>query len=287
MRGATSLALAMSVAWSSAALADDETPPVIGGKTYVQHQVLEAKSRHKEIAGITVVGKGADGKTSIVMGSTASARNVFKAASEPADGSKVEGRYFIVREPFLSSSAHRLGTIEIRFPSRPAEKSRYLEVAKNVQAKMARSTLSGKNALDPYPFDPGFGPGTYAQRLTEKTVAAHPDLLVMMIHATPPGGAYNVIIGSNIGRFGKRADEDDLRVIQKGSTNLEVGGDNDRFETELPLLDRSGKRIGALGLVFGLKPDTDKDALHKHGIAIRDEVARAIPNNGALFKPAR
>ena len=109
----------------------------------------------------------------------------------------------------------------------------------------------------------------------------------MMIHATPPGGKYNVIIGSNIGRFGKKADEDDLRVIDKGSTNLEVGGDNDRFETELPLLDRSGKRIGALGLVFAYKPSDDKEAIHRHGLAIRDEVARGIPNNAALFRPAR
>lgn len=287
MRSAVSLALAMSVACSSAAFADDETPPVVGGKTYVQHQILAAKSRHREISDITVVGKGLDGKTVVVMGSTASARAVLKPATEPADGSSVEGRYFIVREPFLSSSAHRLGTIEIKFPNRPAKKARDLEVAKAVQAKMARSTLSAKNAMDPYPFDRNFGPGTYAQKLTEKTVAAHPDLLVMMIHATPPHGAYNVIIGSNIGRFGKRADEDDLRVIEKGSTNLEVGGDNDRFETELPLLDRSGKRIGALGLVFGFKADTNKEELHKHGLAIRDEVARAIPSSAALFKPAR
>ena len=85
----------------------------------------------------------------------------------------------------------------------------------------------------------------------------------------------------------KRADEDDMRVIEKGSTNLEVGGDNDRFETELPLLERSGKRIGALGLVFSLKPGADKEALHRHGLAIRDELARAIPNNAALFNRAR
>lgn len=272
---------------SSAALADDETPPVVGGKTYVQHQVLAAKSRHPEIAEITVVGKGPDNKSSVVLGSTAGARSVFKPATEPTDGSAVVGSYFVVREPFLSSTAHRLGTIEIKFPNRPAAKARYEKVASEVAAAMARDTLSAKNAADPYPFDPKFGPNTYAQKLTERTVAAHPDLLVMMIHATPPHGKYNVIIGSNIGRFGKKADEDDLRVIEKGSTNLEVGGDNDRYETELPLLDRSGKRIGALGLVFGLKPDTDKDALHKHGLAIRDEVARAIPNNAALFRPAR
>jgi hypothetical protein len=287
MRLAIAVSLATLVACSSAALADDETPPVVGGKTYVQHQILAAKSRHPEIAEITVVGTGPDSKVPVVLGSTASARNVFKPAKEGSDGSETAGGYYIIREPFLSSTAHRLGTIEIKFRNRPGAKAHYAKLAEELETTMARATLSAKNAADPYPFDAKFGPTTYAQELTERTVSAHPDLLVMMIHATPPGGAYNVIIGSNIGRFGKRADDDDLRVIEKGSTNLEVGGDNDRYETELPLLDRAGKRIGALGLVFGLKPDTDKEALHQHGLAIRDEVARAIPNNAALFRPAR
>lgn len=287
MHRAIAVSLATLGACSSVAFADDETPPVVGGRTYVQHQILAAKSRHSEIAEITVIGKGPDGKTSVVLGSTASARNVLKSAQEPVEGSAVSGRYFVVREPFFSSSAHRLGTIEIKFRNGQGNHARLAKVAEEVQSRMARDTLSAKNAADPYPFDAKFGPTTYAQKLTERTVAAHPDLLVMMIHATPPKGAYNVVIGSNIGRLGKKADEDDLRVIEKGSTNLEVGGDNDRYETELPLLDRGGKRIGALGLVFGLKPDTNKEALHQHGLAIRDEVARTIPNNAALFQPPR
>ena len=281
------LSLATLVVCSSAAYADDETPPVVGGKTYVQHQILAAKSRHPEIVDITVVGKRPEDKSPVILGSTTAARNVFKPVPEPAEGSVVSGTYYVVREPLLSSTAHRLGTIEIRFRNRARQQARYAKIASEVQAAMARDTLSLKNAVDPYPFDPAFSPNTYAQRLTERTVAAHPDLLVMMIHATPPKGAHNVIIGSNIGRFGKQADEDDLRVIDKGSTNLEIGGDNDRFETELPLLDRTGKRIGALGLVFNYKPDSDKEALHRHGLAIRDEVARAIPNNAALFRPTR
>lgn len=286
MRFAITMSVAALAACSSAAYADDETPPVVGGKTYVQHQILAAKKLHPEIVSITVVGKRPEDKAPVAFGSTVSAGNVFKPAAALPDGSSVAGSYFIVSEPFLSSTAHRLGTIEVRFRNLPANKGRDLKIAEEVQARMARDTLSLKNAVDPYPFDPAFGPNTYAQKLTERTVAAHPDILVMMIHATPPNGAHNVIIGSNIGRFGKQADEDDLRVIDKGSTNLEVGGDNDRYETELPLLDRSGKRIGALGLVFALKPNSDKEALHRHGLAIRDEVARGIPNNAALFRLA-
>ena len=287
MRFAVPISLVALAFCSTAAVADDEAPPVVGGKTYVQHQILGAKARHPEIVSITVVGKRPEDKGPVILGSTQSAGNVFKPAMEGHDGNSTEGRFFVVTEPFLSSTAHRLGTIQVRFRNVPGKEGQYAKVAEEVGARLAHDTLSLKNAADPYPFDPHFGPTTYAQKLTERTIAAHPDILVMMIHATPPGGAHNVIIGSNIGRFGKQADEDDLRVIDKGSTNLEVGGDNDRFETELPLLDRSGKRIGALGLVFGLKPDTDKEALHRHGLAIRDEVARAIPQNAALFRPAR
>jgi hypothetical protein len=287
MRFATGMSLAALAVCSSAALADDETPPVVGGKTWVQRQILEAKSRHPEILSIIVIGKRPEDKGPVVLGSTASARDVFKPAPEPKDGSSVAGGSLIISEPFVSSTAHRLGTIEIRFHNLPAKKAQYAKVAEQVEARMARDTLSLKNAVDPYPFDPPYGPNTYAQQLTERTIAAHPDLLVMMIHATPPRGAHNIIIGSNIGRFGKQADGDDLRVIDKGSTNLEIGGDNDRFETELPLLDRTGKRIGALGLVFHYRPGEDKEAIHRHGLQIRDEVARAIPSSAALFRPVR
>ena len=42
----------------------------------------------------------------------------------------------------------------------------------------------------------------------------------------------NVIIASNIGRIGKKAVEDDLRVINTGKTNLEVNAKGDHFEVE-------------------------------------------------------
>lgn len=285
----TALPLGLLLACSTVALADDETPPVVGGRTYVQYQILTAKRLHPQIASIVVTGKRPEDKAPVVLGSTANPTRVFQPViGDAADGAARDGRLYVIREPFVSNSGHRLGTIEIAFPWRAGQEARDQAIAANVQASMAKATLSGKNAADPYPFDRAFGPTTYAQRLTERTIAAHGDLLVMMIHATPPGGKRNVIIGSNIGRFGKPADEDDLRVIDQGSTNLEVGGDDkDRFETELPLLDRSGKRIGALGLVFAFKPDSDKEAIHRHGLAIRDEVARSIPNNAALFRPAR
>src|SRR5258708_23437375 len=98
MHRAIAVSLATLVVCSSAAFADDETPPVVGGKTYIQHQILAAKSRYPDIAEITVIGKGPDSKKAVVLASTASARNVFNVPSEPAGRTAGAGRHFIPHE---------------------------------------------------------------------------------------------------------------------------------------------------------------------------------------------
>src|SRR3974390_2650795 len=90
----------------------------------------------------------------------------------------------------------------------------------------------------------------YGQELVDEAIAANPDLLVAMMHVTPPGEKDNIIVASNIGRFGKKADEDDMRVIETGRSNLEIAAGGTRFEVELVLQDAAGNTIGALGLVF-------------------------------------
>jgi hypothetical protein len=291
MKGKFAALLGAACLTAGIAWADDYIPPVVGGHTYVQHMITQARAAHPQIASIVVVGVREGAKDTVIFGSTASAAQVFKpaAAEDRLGGSWAAGhRQYVVRAAYKSSSGHAIGTIIVTFnAAKGASTARFDAIADGIAAQMARATLSAKNAADPWPYDARFGPNTYAQQITERTVARHPDLLVMMIHATPPSGGKNVIIGSNIGRFGKVADEDDGRVINAGSTNLEIGGDKDRFETELPLNDAHGKRIGALGLVFSYHDGADKDAIHAHGRAIRDEIARQIPNSAALFRHTR
>ncbi len=125
----------------------------------------------------------------------------------------------------------------------------------------------------------------YAQTLINKTLARHPDVVVMAFHVTPPHQTENVIIASNIGRIGKKADEDDLRVIHTGKSSLEVNKTGDRFEDELPLLDRRGKIIGAVGIVFHYKQGDDKKKLVTIAESIRNEMRRQIPSLSKLFEP--
>ena len=125
---------------------------------------------------------------------------------------------------------------------------------------------------------------SYGQELVDQVTARYPGLLVIVFHASPPNVPNYPIVASNIGRIGKLADEDDMRVITTEKTNLEVAHGGGRFEVELVLRDVAGTNIGALGLVFPFKNGDDKEALEKTAIGIRDGLARRILNSASLVE---
>jgi hypothetical protein len=124
----------------------------------------------------------------------------------------------------------------------------------------------------------------YAQTLVNRIVEKYPDLKVVAMHVTPPGETDNVIIASNIGRIGKRADSEDLRVIGTGETLAKVNQDGDRFEVELVLLDVSRKPIGALAIVFPYRAGDDASQFKARAEKIRDELAARIPGVAKLME---
>jgi hypothetical protein len=125
---------------------------------------------------------------------------------------------------------------------------------------------------------------SYGQELVDQAVAKNPQLLVVMFHVSPPGVPNYPIIASNIGRIGKLADEDDMRVITTEKTNLEIAHGATRFEVELVMRDATGTNIGALGLVFPYKDGDDKQTLEKTAIGIRDWLASRILDAGTLVE---
>jgi hypothetical protein len=130
------------------------------------------------------------------------------------------------------------------------------------------------------------GKKIFAQRLLDETLATHKEVVIMAMHVTPPGKTDNVIIASNIGRIGKKADEDDMRVIDTGKPNLEVNKKGDHYEVELVLQDQSGKTIGAVGIVFMNEKGKEQEFLKK-ATAIRDEMKAQTPTIAKLFEPAQ
>ena len=125
----------------------------------------------------------------------------------------------------------------------------------------------------------------YAQKLLDETLAKHKEVVIMAMHVTPPGKTENVIIASNIGRIGKKADEDDMRVIETGKPNLEVNKKGDHFEVELVLQDQSGKTIGAVGIVFMYEKGKEAE-FQKKAEQVRDEMKQKTPTIAKLFETA-
>ena len=112
--------------------------------------------------------------------------------------------------------------------------------------------------------------------------AKHPDIVILVLHCGAGDASNYPIIGSNIGRYGKKADEDDLRVIHTGKANLEVNEKGNHFEVEMAIHDSSKKLLGAVGVVFDYKAGDDKEALHKKAELVRAEMEKQIKSLAQL-----
>lgn len=158
-------------------------------------------------------------------------------------------------------------------------------VAPILAQETREQAVAGMRKVDAKEMDPTYTtPAPFAQKLVNEALAKHPEVILLAIHATPAGHK-NVIVASNFGRIGKIGDEDDLRCIHTGKSNLEVSPNGKHFEDELVLQDASGKTIGALGVVFNYKAGDDKAALEKIAEQIRDEMKAQLPTQAALFAP--
>jgi len=156
-------------------------------------------------------------------------------------------------------------------------------VAPALAQETREQAVASMRRVDPKEMDPSYTKAApFAQKLVDEALAKHPEVLLIAIHAQPPNHK-NVIVASNFGRIGKIGDEDDLRCIRTGKSNLELNSTGKHFEDELILLDAAGNTIGALGVVFNYKPGDDKEALAKIANQVRDEMKAQLPSKGTLF----
>lgn len=129
-------------------------------------------------------------------------------------------------------------------------------------------------------------PNTYGQKLVDRELAKHPGVVILVFHVVNKDGSDYPVTASNIGRYGKKADEDDLRAIHTGKANLEVNKTGNHFEVEMALHDASKKTIGAVGVVFNYKKGDPQEPLRKKAEAIRAEIEKQIPSVDKLNEPA-
>jgi hypothetical protein len=126
----------------------------------------------------------------------------------------------------------------------------------------------------------------YAQTLVNELMASRTDLIIVGVHARAPGATDSTKIATNEDKIGRKDEPDDLMVSDEQKIILSPGlhGKN-RFQVLIPMKDASGNIIGALGLVFKFQEGDDPVDFLQKGTAIRDSLAKRIPNLAKLFKP--
>lgn len=138
----------------------------------------------------------------------------------------------------------------------------------------------------------------YAQKLADETMAKHPELLSITLHGVPPGqtNVYTMFAGSYLDRIGNPDDPDDIDVSKKGITIIDprwhrTNDTDKKFVVLMPMRDKSGENIGLVVYAFKnpKNPNTstsEKEYLAK-ATALRDALAKQIPNYNALYEPAK
>ncbi len=281
----TVCAASAAVAWATGAA------PVIGTGSYGQELVNRVVHQHHNVTALTVYVTPSGARAAQAV--AASDGTTGQPASQAAVEALTHWREYFVYQPghlmaalpLPDMSGKKAGAITLTLSGR--NRHALEREAEAIRTYLSRNTSYAANLVQKALWDPRLPLNSYAQQLVDETLARHPDVLILAIHATTPLNADPEILGSNIGRIGKPADSDDMRVVRDGKTNLEINTSLDRYEVELPLKDASGARIGALGVVFVLPPHADLKAKHREAIRIRNALARRIPSAAALVRRVR
>ncbi|HEV2269861.1 MAG TPA: hypothetical protein VGR92_10400 [Steroidobacteraceae bacterium] len=269
----------------------DTAPPVIGQGSYGQELVTRTMTVNPSVTAmtlyITLPGSSAPEAVAASDGHTGNAAPAAAARAladwKPSFTYDTSTGQMDAVVPMLDMSHKKAGVMTLTL--RGKSRAKLEREALTIRNDLARDTSYAANLVQQAVDDPNIPLDSYAQYIVDKELARHHDVMILAIHATTPKNADPEILASNIGRIGKKADDDDMRVVRDGKTNLEVNKDLMRYEVELPLNDAAGQRIGALGVVFPLTAHTDQKARHAEAIRIRDEVARQISAAARLTEP--
>ena len=126
-----------------------------------------------------------------------------------------------------------------------------------------------------------------AQRLVVAEKNKHPEIVKLGLHATPPSASDNVIIASdNPAKIGKKSSDKDMQNLAAGKA-VAVRIEKDKiFDLMLPLTDSHGGDLkgGFVVMEVPFSKAQDEQQSLQIGLAIRDELRQAIPNQAALYQ---
>jgi hypothetical protein len=189
------------------------------------------------------------------------------------------GKRFEVELVLRDVAGSNLGALGLVFPYKNGDDKKALEKkAIGIADWLSKRILNAASLVETHPFEPLATTKTHAQKLVDDTLSKHSEVIVLAMHVTPPKAKDNIIIASNFGRIGKKADDDDMKVISSGEPIVGVYAEGKRYGVELPLRDAVNKTIGALSVGFRYKSGDDEKAFLSKAEKVRDELQKRIPS---------
>lgn len=284
MAGPRTLALAVLLASGVAAAA--ETPPLLlPVKSYAQELVDRLAAAHPELHRIVLhAGPGKDAPAVVIasnigrIGQAAAAADLavledgkIRVATDPAR------QHVEVELPLHDAAGQAAGTLTLAWKLPPGSAPGEFERdAVALRDALARRILNQANLLDPYPFVPGATTRTRAQALVEDALQRHPEVTVLALRARVQPTNDLVLLGSSFGRHGKKADADDLKVLNAVAPIAGIYSNGHRFGADLALRDAGGTAVGTLNVGYAWRADADARALLAQALALREELQARI-----------
>ena len=188
--------------------------------------------------------------------------------------------------PLLDENEHPVGALQLGFKlaagARPAA---FAEKATALRNRLQLVIPKSAVLFDPYTLgwsatDP------LGQRLTMQALARHPEINVIAMHVTPPGGNKNIVTAINRPNFlGRDSDEIDTDTERTGRIVMQVIPKTHRMEVHLPMRAADGRIVGTICTVFLWFDESQTTDFYARSLALRDELRPEIPNRAALFQP--
>ncbi len=141
---------------------------------------------------------------------------------------------------------------------------------------LARRILNVASLMDAFPFDPAATTKSRAQTLVDDALLRHPEVTVLALRARVKSSNELVLLGSTFGRHGKKADADDMKVLDSAAPNTGVYSNGKRFGVDLALRDKAGTPIGTMNVGYAYRAGEDTKGLLAQAVALRDEMQARI-----------
>ena len=129
--------------------------------------------------------------------------------------------------------------------------------AVKIRDALSRRILNAANLMDPYPFVPLVTTKSRAQSLVDEALLRHPEVTVLALRGREQGSDQLVLLGSTFGRHGKKADSDDLKVLENANPTTGVYSNGKRFGVDMALRDRAGNAIGTMNVGYAYRNADD------------------------------